>query len=418
VPSERGAVRRPAEPEEHTTELPDRRSVSYQQEKAQRLQSERVRREVRAELDAQEAGDSEIGSAIFTGAVTGDDFVFGLDAELGVVWGQPDSTAWAAGEAMMIFAPQGCGKTTLAMQLMKGRIGLLEEVLGMPVIAGKARTLYLAGDRPRQAARAMRRLFRGLDPTERATLQNKLVVWKGPLPFDLTQHPSMLNEMAQHYGCDTIFIDSIKDVVSRLNDDECGSLYNRAVQHCLVAGIEVCDLHHPRKASSDNSSRPKGIDDIYGSTWLTAGHGSIISLWGKTGDLVVELTQLKMVNDEVGPFTVEHDHDLGMSSVLGQFDLLGALVRAGELTALRAAALMFAVAAPTPDQKARARRALQALVKSDLAVEHAGAAGGVNGGTATTWVPVKQAGAASGAAAAAAPRTAAGGPCLLRPDIF
>jgi hypothetical protein len=36
---------------------------------------------------------------------------------------------------------------------------------------------------------------------------------------------------------------------------------------------------------------------------------SVISLWGKTGDLVVELSQLKLVNFEIGPFKIKHDHD-------------------------------------------------------------------------------------------------------------
>jgi len=354
----------------------------------------RAQRKARTILDAEDAENASAEKLELAGAVAGGDFIHGNEAELEPIWGTPERCAWAAGEAMMLFGPQGTGKTTVAQQLMKGRLGLLDEVLGMPVATTKSRVLYVAGDRPRQAARAMRRLFPSA--ADNSVLDERLVVWKGPLPGDLTRRPSLLRELAQHYGCDTIFVDSIKDVVSKLNDDEAGSMYNRAIQLCMVAGIQVCDLHHPRKADSKNGNRPKSVDDVYGSTWLTAGHGSIISLWGKTGDLVVELSQLKMVNDEIGPFKIEHDHDRGMSHIYERFDLVGALIAEGALTAVDAAGRMFDTDAPTADQKAKARRALRALVRDEQAVEQPGVAGGAGGGQAARWVPTAKARSAGG----------------------
>jgi replicative DNA helicase len=351
------------------------------------LTRERARRAVRKQLDDDDRLEQAAALLDMTCAVNGADFIFGPEADLEPIWGTAEQTAWAAGEAMMLFGPQGTGKTTIAQQLMAGRLGLRSEVLGMPVTPSVSRVLYIAGDRPRQAARAMRRLFRNLDEANRRLLEERLIIWKGPLPHNLTERPTLLKEMAEAVGADTVFVDSIKDVVSNLNDHEAGSLYNKAIQLCLVAGVQVCDLHHPRKADTANGNKPKGVDDVYGSTWLTAGHGSIMSIWGKTGDLVVELSQLKMVNDEVGPFKVEHDHEAGVSHVQDRFDLLGYLAAKGSATVREVAAVQFETQSPSPGDVAKARRALGALVRSGEAKRVPGSKGGANGGHPDVWEP-------------------------------
>jgi replicative DNA helicase len=320
-------------------------------------------------------------------AVQGGEFLFGADAELEPIWGSTDQTLWAAGEAVMIHGPQGTGKTTLAQQLVKALLGLQPEVLGFAVAPTRKKVLYLAMDRPRQAARAMKRLYATCTEKERAVVDERLVVWKGPLPAPLLSHPALLRDLARHFSCDVIVVDSLKDAVAKLSDDEHGSNYNTAIQMCLVAGIQVCDLHHPRKANADNANKAKSVDDIYGSTWLTAGHGSIVNLWGKTGDLVVELSMLKLVNDDVGLLNVVHDHEAGVSQVQEQFDMLEALVQKGALTAAAAAALT--VDAPKANDVEKARRRLRQLVKAGLADEEAGTRGGAPGVGAAVWRPTE-----------------------------
>ena len=60
----------------------------------------------------------------------------------------------------------------------------------------------------------------------------------------------------------------------------------------LVASeIEVVVSHHQRKATGYNK-KPTTLADVYGSTWLTAGAGSVVLLWGEAGDPIVELTHL------------------------------------------------------------------------------------------------------------------------------
>jgi len=104
-------------------------------------------------------------------------------------------------------------------------------------------------------------------------------------------------------------IDSLKDICMSLEKPESGSSVNSALQHLMVAGIEALVLHHQRKASGDNK-KPKALSDVYGSAWLTAGAGSVILLWGEAGDAVVEMNHLKQPAEDVGPFTLLHDHEV------------------------------------------------------------------------------------------------------------
>ena len=68
------------------------------------------------------------------------------------------------------------------------------------------------------------------------------------------------------------------------------------------------------RASSSENKKPTSLADVYGSTWITAGAGSVILLWGGAGDLVVELTHLKPPGEAVGPFELLHDHDRGVTT--------------------------------------------------------------------------------------------------------
>ncbi|MCZ9339432.1 helicase DnaB, partial [Streptomyces sp. TRM76130] len=69
----------------------------------------------------------------------------------------------------------------------------------------------------------------------------------------------------------------LKDVVSKLTDDEAALAYNQARQNALREGIELAESHHQRKRSGDDAE-PKGkrpeLDQVYGSTWFTSGAGS------------------------------------------------------------------------------------------------------------------------------------------------
>lgn len=291
--------------------------------------------------------------------VPGGSFVLDVPDIPPSVWGRDADVLWAEGEALMLAAPQGVGKTTVAFQVVRARLGLQSAVLGFPVTPGKRRLLYMAMDRPAQAQRAAARLFAKDD---RQVLDERLIVWKGPPPMDLAKHPGVLAAMCEQADADTVVIDSLKDAALELSKDEVGSGWNRARQLAITNGVQVLELHHTRKTGV-GGGEPNTIADIYGSAWLTNGAGSVISLYGAPGDPIVSFRHLKQPMNEVGPFKVSHDHAAGTSEVMHGANLLD-LVRARGaegLTAKVAASALFETPTPTAAQVEKARRRMERL---------------------------------------------------------
>jgi replicative DNA helicase len=293
--------------------------------------------------------------------IAGDEFVLDMPIELPVVWGGASGTvAWAQGEPTMICGPDGTGKTTLAQQIALARAGLRERVLGMRVAADGRPVLYLALDRPAQAARSLARM---VTEEDRPALRERLLVWRGPLPFDVAKTPHALADFAESNGAGTVVIDSLKDLAHKLSDDEVGSAVNSAMQELVARGIETLPLHHPRKPQQ-NSGPPNKLADIYGSRWIVAGMGSIFMLTGDAGDPIVKLTHLKPPFDPLPPYKLQHDHDRGHTKIIERVDLLELARLSGEtgLTVIDAAVALYDTEKPNASEIEKARRQLGKLV--------------------------------------------------------
>jgi Bifunctional DNA primase/polymerase, N-terminal/AAA domain len=287
--------------------------------------------------------------------VSGANFILDQPKNVPALWGEGEHVLWPEGEALMIGAGQGLGKTTLAGLLVRGLLGLDAGVLGQPVNGSGEVILYLAMDRPRQIARSLARQFTG---AERELLDNHLIVRPGPPQADLAREPELLVGMMRDLNAGIVFVDSLKDAAVGLSEDEVGAGYNRARQHVLHDGRQVCDLHHVTKASADT------INDIYGSTWLTSGCGSVILLTGKPGDPIVGFRHVKQPMDEYGPFKLSHDNDTGRLTIWHETDPVALLRAAGinGLTAKQAAAAMFDTEKPDAGDVEKARRKLDKLM--------------------------------------------------------
>jgi replicative DNA helicase len=301
--------------------------------------------------------------------VSGGQFVLDAPEQPPAVWGGASgSLVWASGEGLMICGPDGVGKTTVAQQLTLGLLGLRERVLDMRVATVDGRVLYIAADRPAQAARSFRRM---VSPDDREVLDERLVVWRGPLPFSVVDEPASLARFAENHAVGAVIVDSLKDLAPALGKDEVGGGVNLAFQEVLARGIELAALHHQKKEQAGQAP-PKKLADVYGSRWLTAGMGSVVLLWGNPGDLIVEFSHLKQPADEVGPFKLLHDHDRGETRIVEQVDLLEVVMAAGGegLTVHAAAGFWFDTATPDPNQVEKVRRRLEKLVTSRFLTRH------------------------------------------------
>jgi replicative DNA helicase len=301
-----------------------------------------------------------------TRAIDGVTFLEQAPGQVPAIWGHDgEGILWAEGEPLMLVGPDGVGKTSLGQQLLLERIGIGHgKLLGLPVREAAGRVLYIAADRPRQAASSLRRMVGEHDYD---VLRERLVVWRGPLPFDLAHEREGLVELASALEVSDVFIDSLKDIAVDLTKDETGSRVGVAFQSLIASGRELAVSHHQRKELS-GAGKPKRLTDVYGSRWLTAGMGSVVLLWGEPGDLVVELRHLKQPAEEVGPLTIVHDHVRGRSSVDEGVDLEQMLVDASHgVTVQDVASRLFGTSTPTRNEIEKARRKLEGLVKRERA---------------------------------------------------
>ncbi|WP_235618436.1 DnaB-like helicase N-terminal domain-containing protein [Embleya scabrispora] len=314
--------------------------------------------------------------AIHDRLIDGASFILDIPDQAPVVWGHGDEVLWAEGEALILAGPSGVGKTTLCQQVVLAAIGIRPHALGMPVREAK-RVLYLASDRPPQAARSLRRM---VGPEHREQLAERLVIWKGPPPADLARFPDTLVQLCRRAGADMVVLDSLKDMAGNLADPEIGSGINSAIQRTLVDGVEVFALHHHRKQGNESKGKePSSLDELFGSTWITAGAGSVLSLWGAAGDLIVSLKHLKQPAAEVGPYRLRHDHVHGETEIWHQVDAVILMRQTGHqgLTAAQLAVAMFPASQgkPTDAEMQKARRKLDSLVDAGLAERFGGGKG-------------------------------------------
>ena len=347
---------------------------------AEAARRRRVMRAAQDVIEAASAGSDwrqpaarlvEVNAATASGprTITGLDWIDDAPAGIPSVWGSGDAVAWASGEPLLIVGPTGVGKTTLAQRLVRGLLGLDGgSVLGHEVPASDRPVLYVAADRPRQAQRSFRRMFAGAGDVQ--ALDERLIVHRGPLPRTLTDDPAWLAGWAARLGAGSVVLDSLKDVATDIGKDEGGNRINLAFQHVVAEDIELAVLHHQRKSKQDGG-KPRAIDDVYGSAFITAGAGSVVLLWAEPGDPVVELEHLKQPANAIGPMQVAIDHDTGAVAIVEGSDPLGILreARAGMPVAAMAQRLFGSA---EPKQVEKARRRLAGLVGRGLAIERPG----------------------------------------------
>ncbi len=297
-------------------------------------------------------------------AVDGATFILHEPDTIPANWGRNDQVLWAEGEGLLLVGPDGVGKTTIAQQLVLARIGLRDNFLGYPVSRAKGRVLYIAADRPRQAARSFARM---VSHTQADELEERLIVWPGPLPINPLTDPTALADFAQALDATDIFIDSLKDVALDLSKDEAGSRLNISLQECVARHLEICALHHQRKEGrGESGGKPNRLADVYGSRWLTAGMGSVLCVWGDAGDAIVELLHLKQPAEDVGPLQLLHDHIAGTTTAevgTSTLEILNEYARTG-LEVRKLAERLYQRPDPTRKEIERCRRRLESMVNS------------------------------------------------------
>lgn len=321
--------------------------------------------------------------------VDGATFVLRGVEPLPALWGEGDELLWSPGQSTWVCGDTGTGKTTLILQLVLRRIGVLTgPLLGYPVAVDSRPVLYLALDRPIQVALNMARMVNLEDPAVLAVLRERLMVLDKPLGFDIAQEPDRLAEWCQGLGVGCVVMDSLKDMAMDLTKPDIGQRVNLAMQTVMAAAVDLLVAQHTAKPPRENRNARRVLADILGPAYLQAGVGSVLLLDGQPGDPMPKLRHLKPLVAPVGPIGVELTRD-GRVVVRGEGDLLGLLRSSPNgLTARRAAEILEVTADPAAGQMRTHERALDRLADRNLAHKVMGKRGGAGGSAPAMWYPI------------------------------
>lgn len=235
----------------------------------------------------------------------------GPDPVATCLWGnavQNGTMAWAQNQGTIIAGPPGTGKSTIALQVILRRAGILGgTVLGLPVTVAPDPTVYLALDRADQIRQSARRMMpEDPDPEAAARLQ---MIDALPLGIDLRDPVTFIEWLKDRLaGC--VVMDSAKDLGFDLNDSSEGQAFNHLVQAVLRSGIQVLVTHHSRKTPRGDR-KPLTLNDLHGSQWVAAGAGSVLMLDGEAGPKAKRLFHVKPLTVPMAPLEIELDHETG-----------------------------------------------------------------------------------------------------------
>jgi hypothetical protein len=227
------------------------------------------------------------------------------------IWGVPEPggvMGWAENQGIIIAGPPGTGKSTIALQVILRRVGILGgDVLGMPVKVCKSPLTYLALDRADQIRQSVARMIP--DDADEEAIDRLLMIDNLPPMVDLRQ-PETFIAWLNETGSECVVMDSAKDLGFDLNDSSEGQAFNFLVQATLRAKIQVFILHHSRKVPRGDK-KPLTLNDLHGSQWIAAGAGSVLMLDGVAGPDPKRLFHVKPLTVPMAPLAIGLDVESG-----------------------------------------------------------------------------------------------------------
>ncbi len=230
------------------------------------------------------------------------------------VVGQGQRILWAKGETLFIVGDTGHGKSTVTQNTMRANIGLIPTILGLEAIPFKS-ILYIAADRPAQIKASLKRM---VNDTNRDIWDRHVVVHEGPPGFAINDEPLKLlpfiRELSEHMDrepFDCVVMDSLKDLVSQMDENTDGIHINQALQSVCQQDIQVLVDIHPRKMGSGrDKERNPVLDDVGGNKNITAGAGSVLFI-GAPVEGAHPLYHLKSPSERIEGLAIRYDKPSG-----------------------------------------------------------------------------------------------------------
>lgn len=111
-----------------------------------------------------------------------------------------------------------------------------------------------------------------------------------------------LDALDQHES-DFIIIDSLKQLVTRMRDEEIDEVYEFLNKHVRKdRKCTVWIIHHLRKPGNDGPRKPQDIADLYGDQYIGANATAVLALWKRTVRQVEVMNFKTRMAPETDPF--------------------------------------------------------------------------------------------------------------------
>ena len=196
---------------------------------------------------------------------------------------------------MLIAGKQGVGKTQLTIQ------ALIHMALGKPLLGWKIDTPRRVALLSMEMSTAEIKHFQTemnhiLSPDERLLLrENFFIVPVGhSILFDSTEDMKKVEQFIEQYHPEVVGVDSLsKTTMASLEEAASKKVMDFADYLRMTYDCSVIFIHHNRKGQVGNK-RPKELDDVYGSFWITATATTVIGMWQNQQTGEIEINYLKV----------------------------------------------------------------------------------------------------------------------------
>lgn len=124
------------------------------------------------------------------------------------------------------------------------------------------------------------------------------------LPLASRDAQQMIMDEVDKHDIKILIIDSLKAATS-LDERKLDAFFDWVNKHLRERrGCTVWLIHHNRKPANEGPRKPRGLEDLYGDTFITAHPTTVVSLWRRS-KTVLEVIPLKIrLAEETDPFRI------------------------------------------------------------------------------------------------------------------
>lgn len=196
---------------------------------------------------------------------------------------------------MLVTGPPSVGKTQFTMQF------LIHLALGKPMldmeIERPRKVIFVSMEMgPVEIKVFQEAMDKVLSNEERALLaENFMIVPIGhSLLFDLDADKKKIRKLIETHHPETVAFDSLSKItMANLDETNSKAVMDFADHLRTEYDTSIIFIHHNRKGQVGNR-KPKALDDVYGSYWLTATPTTVVTLWANQSTAEIEIIFLKV----------------------------------------------------------------------------------------------------------------------------